>query len=89
MAMLALAAGRRKSTNAPFTEVWEVLLKGGSWMERPPNEPTLRQELQAIIHDGLGLKRPAGAKTMEEWRRETCLFRFGQMLTHMAEAIDS
>lgn len=57
-------------------------------MERPPNEPTLRQELKAIFHDGLGLKRPAGAKTMEEWHRETCLFWFEQMLKLMAEAID-
>jgi hypothetical protein len=55
---------------------------------QPPKEPTGLQTIQAIVYDALGMKRPDGVMTMEEWRREVGLYWIEVMLLHMAQAID-
>ena len=55
---------------------------------QPPKEPTGLPTIQAIVYDGLGMKRPDGAMTMQEWRKEVCLYWIEVMVLHMAQTID-
>ena len=41
---------------------------------RFPEKPTLLQEIQAIIYDEFGEKRPEGAKTLAEWELEVLAY---------------
>jgi hypothetical protein len=50
--------------------------------------PTNLDQIKAIFYDALGLPKPAGMMTLQEWERQVCLYRFEQLIQYMAEAID-
>ena len=57
-------------------------------MNAPPEMPTLAQEITASICDVLGVPRPEGARTIEDWEKEVLLYRLNQMMEFQNAALE-